>query len=223
MKIVRAGSGSMHVTNEIETVIVTVNLIGRSISTRDVCNIHFTRITLMSSKEIVSKMQSFTIQTRHQVLFFWMSDFNNTLRSVSTWYSIWLTPLRLFQPVMSVEEFYNHSTTQLSYGKVCHQGKMLSIILLIITAKKVSNLIRYRSHDLYVIRLVKLDSWTCEHNSVCNHTRYLNKTHSCYAVVRFCNHLYDYRPNWTPPYHIILTGTFEVLTGKGRKRRYCIS
>ena len=70
MKIVRAGSGSVHVTNEIETVIVTVNLIGRSISTRDVCNIHLTRITLMSSKEIVSKMQSFNIQTRHLVLFF---------------------------------------------------------------------------------------------------------------------------------------------------------
>ena len=28
--------------------------------------------------------------------------------------------------------------------------------------------------------------------------RWLNKWNSRYAVVRFCNHPYDYRPNWTP-------------------------
>ena len=33
-------------------------------------------------------------------------------------------------------------------------------------------------------------------NSVCNHTR---------AVVRFCYHLYDYRPNWTPLSPITIT------------------
>ena len=25
-----------------------------------------------------------------------------------------------------------------------------------------------------------------------------NKSHSRFVVVRFCNHLYDYTPNWTP-------------------------
>ena len=38
-------------------------------------------------------------------------------------------------------------------------------------------------------------------NSICNHTR---DKQIC-AVVRFCYHSYDYRPNWTPLSPITIT------------------
>ena len=42
-------------------------------------------------------------------------------------------------------------------------------------------------------------------NSVCNHRLVINKSDSRCAVVRFCYHSYDYRPNWTPLSPITIT------------------
>jgi len=45
----------------------------------------------------------------------------------------------------------------------------------------------------------------------------MNKSDSRYAVVRFCYHSYDNRPNWTPLSPITITYRhsllFEVLAG----------
>ena len=46
----------------------------------------------------------------------------------------------------------------------------------------------------------------------------INKSDSCCAVVRFCYHLYDYRPNWTPLSPITIT--YRKRTSLRASERY---